>query len=110
MMPKTLTKVARGGTLFRMMKGCIFALAVGSLLCGNASEIPKDLIGEWATAQTRFSGDAVVSGNVLYLTTNGLAMIIVAPPPIGSEAKATYNSTNSTLTITIAADPSEGLN
>jgi hypothetical protein len=64
-----------------------------------ASEIPLELIGEWATSQTEFERGAVSKGTAIYVRAEGIGMIISAPPPIGAKGAATFDKEKRLLTM-----------
>ena len=74
----------------------------------GADTIPPELIGEWATEQSQFDGDALTNGIAVYLNTNGAA-IFAAPPPAGKKWHATYDVTNRVLSMSIDPQPGSGL-
>ena len=75
----------------------------------EAGTIPHELGGVWAPASSKMSGGILSEGYAIYLNTNGLAAVVAAPPPIGTKWHATYEATNQVLTLSIEAQPSEGL-
>ena len=86
-----------------------------SLMRIQKDTIPAELVGEWASNQSKFKGGILSAGVAIYINTFGIAGIVEAPeanlPPydIGNKLDATYNITNHVLTLTKEPDSNEGL-
>lgn len=65
-----------------------------------ADQIPPELVGVWASRGAKFTRGAINQGSTVYLSGNGSAAFIVAPPPIGAVGRATYNPKTFTLRLT----------
>jgi hypothetical protein len=87
----------------------LFALLACACPQVQGGSIPPELVGTWAPASSKMDGGVLLEGYAIYLNTNGLAAVVAAPPPIGAKWHATYEATNHVLTMSIAAQPSEGL-
>lgn len=85
----------------------LFAICVFGAI--GEDTIPSEIVGVWAPAKSKLQGGLIYDGYAVYIKTNGQAAIVAAPPPIGTEWRATYDATNYVLTLTINANPSEGL-
>lgn len=91
-------------------------LIASALFTGLASgdELPKNLVGVWATAGTEFAGEKLLGGEVLYLLSGGKAALVGAPLPvkrcsdgnvcrpiIGVGGSATFDVASGRLSITV---------
>jgi hypothetical protein len=74
-------------------------LAAWTTVAVAADRLPMELVGEWAMAGSTFSGGALSSGAALYVTAQGVGALIGAPPPIGAQGPATYDSKTQRLTL-----------
>jgi hypothetical protein len=74
-------------------------LAAWATFAVAADSLPRELVGEWATAESEFSYGALSSGAALYLTPQGVGALIGAPPPIGAQGPATYDSKTQRLML-----------
>jgi hypothetical protein len=95
------------------MKTCwlvpvLFAAGISIAVTGCGT-IPRELVGEWATPESKFQNDALSKGEAVYICTNGRVLIMGAPPPIGTEGKASYHDSRHLLSIFVEANPNEGL-
>ena len=87
----------------------LIACAACLLVRGEAGTIPPELVGVWAPTSAKLDRGVLSEGYAIYINTNGLAAVVIAPPPIGAKWFATYGATNHLLTLRIDARPSEGL-
>src|SRR5262245_40053364 len=74
-------------------------IAVWAAQAAAADNIPPELVGEWATEKSEFSGGALSKGAAMYLTRQGVGALIGAPPPIGVKGPATYDAKTQVLTV-----------
>jgi hypothetical protein len=86
-----LTMLVAGGLLIASAPVVSMAHAGGGL--------PGELVGEWATDASVFRADALREGLAMYLTAEGVGMLIAAPPPIGAHGSASYDSKTHVLTL-----------
>ena len=94
----------------RMLKAFALLVAVTCVVGGaSTNSIPPELCGAWATDEAEMQGGLLVKGSALYINTNGNAACVAAWPPVGMRCRATYSTTNLTLTLILDAKPSEGL-
>lgn len=91
-------------------------LVASVLLTGlaSAAELPKNLVGLWATAGTEFEGEKLLGGEALYLLPAGKAALVGAPlpvkrcpdgnvctPVIGIGGSASFDVASGRLSITV---------
>ncbi len=86
-----------------------FVLASFAVFAIGADLLPTELVGQWAPEQSQFVGDLVTNGDVIYISTNGVAEVVAAPPPMGERFYASYNATNRVLTLSKDIHPTDGL-
>ena len=87
--------------------------AVGLLLSSSGcrtTPIPTQLVGEWATPDSKFQNNALSDGEALYISADGIIVMIAGPPPIGTQGKVKYSNSSHELTVHVKANPDEGLN
>ncbi len=56
------------------------------LLCSSfvsGADLPKELVGIWATAESQFENDRLIGGTALYLLSSGQMALVGAPLPVG---------------------------
>jgi hypothetical protein len=56
--------------------------------------IPSFLVGVWATKDSKFYGQALMSGAAFYLWSDGQGATVGGPPPIGVALKAQFSSSD----------------
>jgi hypothetical protein len=63
-------------------------------------KVPTELVGIWASEDAVLADDKwLMSGQALYLSSNGSGALIVGPPPIGVKISATFDSAKNVLSI-----------
>ena len=76
----------------------ILLFAAFTIRATAAAPIPSELVGEWRSP----------SGNgLLYLRSDGLAIVIGGPPPIGFPCLATYDPKSFSLTLSPRISPGD---
>jgi len=94
------------------MRSKLVLLAIllgGCAAARGPSVLPLALVGEWASTGAEFNRLGGLSkGEAIYLTREGDAGFIGAPPPIGSKARAMYDRTTRLLTLTVTDDGHDG--
>ena len=79
--------------------GCISEAA-------EASDVmPAELVGIWATDESTFRGDALISGTAVYIAADGRAEEVAGPPPIGVKFEMAFDANTNTLTIARLFNP-----
>lgn len=61
---------------------CILLACVFASGFARCADLPKELVGVWATAPTEFDGDRLIGGEALYLMAAGKAALVGAPLPV----------------------------
>src|SRR5262249_24684173 len=74
-------------------------LAAWATPAAACDSLPRELVGEWATARSEVSQGALTRGAAIHLMPRGVGVMIGAPPPIGAQGPVTYDAGTRTLTL-----------
>ena len=98
----------------RFLLSAALALCLLPALPTRASDLPAEITGVWATAESEFNGDRLLGGEVLYVAPSGMIALVGAPLPvrrgadgrvyapiIGIAGTASYDAARHQLSITL---------
>jgi len=83
----------------------LIAIAASAFCAVGADIMPAALVGEWAPAQAVFRNGHLEGGYALYISTNGLAAVVMEPGFLRVSFHADYCVTSSVLTLRIDPKP-----